>query len=137
MPLKVGNQFDSNPVSHVLGISITRVLPIACLSRRKVPDDIPSGTFQEGTDKKIVQNRMNAGQSLETTSPDETHENGLGLIVKSMTQGNPGCRHPFGCSMQEGVANFSRGILQILSCRRRPLSDIQFVGDKAYSHFTT
>jgi hypothetical protein len=135
--LKVRNQLNPNPVSQVLRVSITRVFPVACLSDCQVLDDVLSGGFQERADEKIVQNGMNARESLEPTSSDQAHQNGLSLIVQGVAQGDPGCPHPFRCSSQEGVANFSRGILKVPSGRSRSFSDLQLAGDKPNPDFTT
>src|SRR5262249_48436946 len=88
MPLEVRNQFQSNPVSLVPGVSISRIFTVARSARGQVPKDLCPGAFQEGTDEQIVEYRMNTRQPFETGSAGQTHEHGFSLVVQVVAQGD-------------------------------------------------
>lgn len=83
--LKEGNQFEANPVADEVGIRVGRIGPVRQAVGAQVSQDVRSAGLEEGPEQFPVP-RLHGGQAERAAPPHQAHQDGLRLIIQSVTQ---------------------------------------------------
>lgn len=109
--LKERNQFVPDPITQERCVVIGRIGPIRKSLGDQVRDDGGAPRIQEGP-KQIPIPGFHGGKTEGAAPPNQTHENGLRLIIEGMTE-HDGARVLLpGHAPEEGVPGQSRRFLQ-------------------------
>jgi hypothetical protein len=78
----------ANAVAGELGVTVSGVFAPSNIALAKERLDFSVAHIDQRADQALGRDRMNAGESSEARAPQQAEENGLGLIVTSVAQGD-------------------------------------------------